>query len=140
MHSLLSVESQYFSEIRNVLPVYDSAQPDQHTIHQLRIVADQFRNSFVPLFGTEFPKGSKISPRKFVQQIWCGAAFSKRRFLGLEKVKPLVLLPLPFLLWLAGGVTLWVATLGATALLTLTAIALYKRLLRQAEVVASEGT
>ena len=51
-----------------------------------------------------------------------------------------VLLPLPFLLWLAGGVTLWLATLGAAALLTLTAIALYKRLVRQAGVVASEGT
>ena len=43
-----------------------------------------------------------------------------------------VLLPLPFLLWLAGGVTLWLATVGAAALLTLTAIALYKRLVRQA--------
>ena len=44
-----------------------------------------------------------------------------------------VLLPLPFLLWLAGGVTLWLATLGAAALLTLTAVALYKHLVRQAD-------
>ena len=43
-----------------------------------------------------------------------------------------LLLPLPFLLWLAGGVTLWVATPGAAALLTLTAVALYKRLAQQA--------
>ena len=44
-----------------------------------------------------------------------------------------VLLPLPFLLWLAGGLTLWLAALGAAALLTLTAFALYKHLVRQAE-------
>lgn len=44
-----------------------------------------------------------------------------------------VLLPLPFLLWLAGGVTLWLATLGAAALLTVTAFALYRHLVRQAE-------
>lgn len=44
-----------------------------------------------------------------------------------------ILLPLPFLLWLAGGLTLWLATLGAAALLTLTAYALYRHLIRQAE-------
>ena len=44
-----------------------------------------------------------------------------------------LLLPLPFLLWLAGGLTLLTATLGGAALLSLTAIALYWRLLRQAK-------
>lgn len=49
-----------------------------------------------------------------------------------------LLLPLPFLLWLAGGVTLWVATLAAAALLALTAVALYKRLVRQAEAAQAQ--
>ena len=43
-----------------------------------------------------------------------------------------VVMPLPYFLWLLGGINLASATLGAAALLTLTALALYKRLVRQA--------
>ena len=44
-----------------------------------------------------------------------------------------VVMPLPYFLWLLGGINLAFATLGAAALLTLTAVALYKHLVRQAD-------
>ncbi len=44
-----------------------------------------------------------------------------------------VLLPLPYFLWLLGGINLTLGTAGAGALLTLTAVAPYRHLVREAE-------